>query len=123
MKYRTVIELICDATDKEEASNIAGEYLKGELDFGVNMRCKTSVLSTHRIVKYGASCLIALMIFSTLLLNVMLLGGSSDDRSKAVGAFNNTYTVMPALKTKHTVEFKKEWEEKKDEAILEYIKK
>ena len=38
MKYRTVIELICEATNEEEAINTAGDYLRGDVDFGVVFR-------------------------------------------------------------------------------------
>ncbi|MBD3380257.1 MAG: hypothetical protein GF408_07340 [Candidatus Omnitrophica bacterium] len=42
MKYITVIEIICDAPDEEEAYNTAGEYLRGKEDFGVSMTCRTA---------------------------------------------------------------------------------
>lgn len=122
MKYRTVIELICDAADREEASNIAGDYLKGEVDFGVDMRCSTASLWAHRVTKYAASSALVLLVFSTLLFKVTPIGVESGNSTSSRIGFQNTYTVMPALKTKHKADFKKEWEQKKDEAVLDFLK-
>lgn len=123
MKYRTVIELFCEASSREEASNIAGEYLKGDLDFGVTMRCKSGTVRTHKFVKYGLTCLLCLFMFSSMIFKVTMLGTEEKVKSSIKSGFYNTYTVMPALKTKHRAEFKKEWENKKEEAILDYLKK
>ena len=38
MKYRTIIEVICEAQDKDDAYNIAGDYLRGHVEFVV-LRC------------------------------------------------------------------------------------
>ena len=122
MKYRTVVELICDASDKEEAINIAGEYLKGEIDFGVDLRCTAVSLWAHRMKKYTASCAILLLMFSTLFLKVQSLSDGTKIPVFTSGDCHNTYTVQPALKTTTEEEFKKEWEEKKGEAVLDYLK-
>ncbi|MFC1570762.1 hypothetical protein ACFL4E_03155 [Candidatus Omnitrophota bacterium] len=122
MKYRTVIELICDASDREEASNIAGDYLKGEVDFGVEMNCKTASLWSHRVTKYAVSSALVLLVFSTLLLKVTPISVEDSKTASSRFGFQNTYTVMPALKTKHKADFRKEWEQKKDEAVLEFLK-
>lgn len=42
MKYITVIEVICDAPDADEAYNMAGEYLRGNEEHGVSMHCRTA---------------------------------------------------------------------------------
>ncbi|MBD3380052.1 MAG: hypothetical protein GF408_06295 [Candidatus Omnitrophica bacterium] len=44
MKYLTVIEVICDAADEEEAYHTAGEFLKGSEDLVVSMTCRTAPL-------------------------------------------------------------------------------
>jgi len=123
MKYRTVLELICDAADAEDASNMAGDYLRGEIDFGVTMKCKTRSLRSHRVRKYTVSSLIAILTFSTLLLKVTPIGDVEKTHGSVQPGFRSTYAVMPALKTKHRVDFKKEWAEKKSEAVMEYLKK
>ncbi|MDD4957138.1 MAG: hypothetical protein PHH49_03395 [Candidatus Omnitrophica bacterium] len=40
MLYRTVIEIICDAANEDEACHTAGEYLRGNEEFGIEMRFK-----------------------------------------------------------------------------------
>jgi len=123
MKYRTVIELICDAVDAEDAGNMAGDYLKGEIDFGVAMRCKTQSLAGHRLKKYTAACLIACLTFSMLLLKVTPAGDGERVHDKSRAGFQSTYTIMPVLKTKHKDDFKSVWEKKKDDAVLDCLKK
>ena len=122
MKYKTVIELICDASDKEDALNIAGDYLKGEVDFGVEMKCRAVSLMSNRIKKCTATVIVALIMFSTLLLQVTPIGSEEKIQSTSHIGFRNTYTINPALNTKHRADFKKEWQAKKEEAILDYIK-
>ncbi len=42
MKYVTIIEVICDASDEEEAYNTAGEFLRGNEDHGISITCRTA---------------------------------------------------------------------------------
>ena len=63
-----------------------------------------------------------LLVFSTLLFKVTPIGVESGNSTSSRIGFQNTYTVMPALKTKHKADFKKEWEQKKDEAVLDFLK-
>ena len=123
MKYRTVIELVCNAKDAEDASNMAGEYLNGSIDFGVHMKCKTTTVCTHRVKKYVFSVLVLGLFVSSFIFGNLQVGDStSTARSTNFSSFS-TSTVMPALKTQEQEKFKEEWENKKDEAVLEYIKK
>lgn len=124
MRYRTVVEVICNASDKDEASNIAGEYLKGEIDFGVEMKCHTESLAGHRAIKCAAGSAVLLLFIATFIFKVTPV--SLDDAGTKGGykmAFQDTHTVMPELKTKHREDFKQEWQERKDDAILEYLKR
>ncbi len=123
MKYRTIIELICEATDKDEAFNVAGDYLRGQVDFGVDMKCKTTKLWKHKVMKYGLMCLFTALFLSTLAFNVTTLGGDEMVRSSYSVSLRDNSTIMPALKTKHRADFKKEWESQKDDISLKYLKK
>jgi len=124
MKYRTVIQIVCDAADREDAIHMAGEYLKGELDFGVHMKCDTGSVRAHRARKYVMSCLVLFAIFSALAFKVMpVADGAAGGLHVSKPGYSNTYTIMPALKTKHKADFKKEWESKKHEAMLDLLKK
>ncbi|MBD3426330.1 MAG: hypothetical protein GF409_03750 [Candidatus Omnitrophica bacterium] len=45
-RYRTVIEVVCEAYDEDEAYNTAGEYLRGNcMDDGIMLECRTFELS------------------------------------------------------------------------------
>ena len=123
MKYRTLIELICEASDREEASNIAGDYLRGEVDFGVEMNCRTASLWEHRVRKYAVSCTVVILVLVSFLLKIAPTGLEGKKGGQAVMGFSNTYTILPALKTKHTDEFRNDWESKRNEVVLEYLKK
>ena len=122
MKYRTMIEVISEASDVEDATNIAGEYLKGDIDFGVQMRCKTVSLRSHRAKRYAARGAIAVVMLTMLFLTGISVGGGEKILGSQRMGISNTCTIMPALKTKHRDAFKAEWKAKKDQAVLEYIK-
>ncbi|MBD3425827.1 MAG: hypothetical protein GF409_01195 [Candidatus Omnitrophica bacterium] len=47
MKYKTVIEIVCDAYDEDDACHIAGEYLRGNEEFGVLMTFNTHSMNPH----------------------------------------------------------------------------
>ena len=47
MKYKTVIEITCDAHDEEEAYHTAGEYLRGNGDREIFMECKTLQMASN----------------------------------------------------------------------------
>ena len=123
MKYRTVIELICDASVKEEAANTAGEYLRGQVDVGVQLKCSATSLWAHRMKRYTLASVITFFIFSTLLLNVSVVGTGTRAQNSKRSFSPSTCTVTPALKTKGEDDFREAWEAKKNEAVLEYIKR
>jgi len=121
MLYKTFIELTCEGTDREDASNIAGDYLCGKIDTGVYMKSKTVSVRTHKTLRAGVSGFMALVVFSLIFLNpVRFIPNTSGKKVNMLAP--ETCTVMPALKTQNQIEFKKDWQSKKEEAILEYIK-
>jgi hypothetical protein len=122
MKFRTTIELICEAADKDDAYNVAGEYLRGEIDKGVKMNFHTMTLGKHRVLKYGASCFAALFFFAICFTRGTINEQNNVQTSNGYCSIPVTCTVQPGLKTKDVESFKSEWKEKKEEAILEYIK-
>jgi len=123
MKYRTVIELICEADSAEDALDTAGEYLRSNIDCGVQMKSKASSLSTYRTTKYVASLLIAFLFISvgTLGLRASNEKGSQNLLSRL--SSQNVCTVQPELKTKHEKAFKEAWEIKSKEEMLDFLKK
>jgi hypothetical protein len=122
MKYKTIIEIICDAADRDEASNIAGEYLRGLGDANISMRLKTVSMRTSQVVKYGSS-LGVLLVFVSLFGSNIAQNFNEKEHMPSGNGSPSVCTVMPELKTNQGNDFKKEWNDKKDKAILEYIKK
>lgn len=75
MRYRTVIEVVCDAYDREDAIHVAGEYLRGEEDFGVVMTCRTSSLRFRILKHLGLASAIVLVLMAVLVLKDTPLEG------------------------------------------------
>ncbi|MDD4012924.1 MAG: hypothetical protein PHW14_01860 [Candidatus Omnitrophica bacterium] len=123
MKYRTIIEIISEANDPEEASNMAGEYLRGKMDFGVAMKCRTTKLWEHKAVKYTLCSAMGFVMLLAVMMNVTPLGGEETVRESSALGVGNTFTLMPALKTKHKAGFRKEWQDMREEVANKYIKK
>jgi len=124
MRYRTVIELVCEASDKEDASNLAGEYLKGDIDFGVNMKCRTTTLTAYKVKKYAATCALTFGLFLFFLFSVTPVGSYVTSESGTSGpGFRPTSTVTPELRTDDESDiFKERWEEEQDRAVLDFLK-
>ena len=123
MKYRTVIELVCSASDRDEACNIAGEYLKGDLDFGVVMKLKTASCVAHKALKYGITCAAAFMVsFTFLALFEPIANMGEKSKSSIIAGIGSTCTVTPELKTQGETGFKKKWARRKDETVLDYLR-
>ena len=121
MKYRTVIEVICEASDKDEAGDIAGEFLKGNVDFGVDMKCRVMSLWRHRTVRYALASAFALLMLIPMAVKVTSTETvSTQDHYKK--GYMNTFTIMPELRTQYAEQFKNDWQEKKEEAVLDLIR-
>jgi len=108
MKYRTTIEIVSEAKDKNEAMEIVGEYLSGNITSGVHMKCLTDPVNSYA------------KIIVTALLFLALLGGSifsalySKPGSTTISAVPGVNAIQPPLKTsvvdRKSDDFKKEWQ-------------
>lgn len=108
MKYRTTIEIVSEAKDKNEAMEIVGEYLSGNITSGVHMKCLTDPVNSYA------------RIIVTTLLFLALLGGSifsalyTRPGATAVPSVPGVSAIQPPLKTsaadKKSADFKKEWQ-------------
>lgn len=121
MKYKTIIQITCDASDKEDACFIAGEYLRGALDSGVEMSTKTVSLNAQRAMTIVGTGIFAFLFFSLILVGFHPVSGDKVEQ-REIFRMAGTCTVQPELKTADEDSFKADWEKKKDEAILRYIK-
>jgi len=67
MKYKTVIEVVTEAANKDEALNIVGEYLSGDILSAVDMKYSTrsvNGLKTAAIAITALSIAICIGLFS-----------------------------------------------------------
>ena len=120
MKYKTKIELITQAENKNEAMEIVGEYLSGYLASGVDMKC-----STKRISNYNRH-IISIAVTSLILTIVILLLSNIKPSKNSTGNFYGINAVQPPLRTSidgDKSEFKKEWDTRQTREALSHIKK
>lgn len=54
MKYRTIVEIVCDSYSEEDAAHTAGEYLRGNVCCeGVKMVTYTRSIFEDRLFRYA----------------------------------------------------------------------
>ena len=119
MKYKTTIEIVTNAQDKNEAMEIVGEYLSGHLSSGVDMKCATRRFSHY--AKPVISVIALSLVFFIGILSIINIKPSKI----TIGNISGINAVQPPLKTSATIEkadFKKEWEAKQTKEALKLIK-
>jgi len=116
MKFRTVIEVITDADNKIEATDIAGEFLKGEFETGVKMKCHTMPTKQHLLIRSG------LLLSSVLFIAGMVSFGLTHNHSQSVARANGVSACQPPLKTGRIMGFKEEWRDENNKKTLDNSK-
>jgi len=123
MKYKTTIKLITDARDKNEAMEIAGEYLSGNLMTGIDMKCRTTSLRNNRLLRAGVTLSVAL-VFGLLTVH---LSYTKHSQKSLIQNLPGDSVIQPPLKTssaaKKDSDFKREWQAKHAQEALDSIKK
>lgn len=121
LKYKTNIEITSEAKDKNEAMEIVGDYLSGNIASGIEMKCVTKPVHFYNSTATKAALII-------LLVTVGFLSGARTQSGENFSV--NTCrmdAVTPPLKTSNAgskdLYFKKEWQEKQAKEVLDYIKK
>ena len=84
MRYKTVIELICEEKDAEEAGHLAGEYLKGNVDNGVIMHCRTMPLKRFPMARVSMVCMVIFITTFAFFLKSDNIEGKSQVVTKQV---------------------------------------
>jgi len=119
MKYKTVIEVVTDAQDKNEAIELVGEYLSGNIVSGIDMKCRTSPAGSYR--KSISAVAVVALILGISLLSLTQVKSSA----KTPANFSGVNAIQPPLKTSAAdiskSEFKKEWEKKQSGETLNSI--
>ncbi|MDO8525962.1 MAG: hypothetical protein Q7S07_05710 [Candidatus Omnitrophota bacterium] len=122
MKFKTTIKIITEAADKNEAMEIAGEYLSGNLATGVDMRFRTVCLHSNKQRSAAALTLALLLALLTAHLSSVKYSQHSSIRN-----LPGDSVIQPPLKTssddKKNFDFKKEWQAKRVREALDFLKK
>jgi hypothetical protein len=122
MRFRTTINIIAEAQDKNEAMEIAGEYLSGNLTSGVEMKFHTAPVRSNGRAFAGIALAVAL-IFG---LSIFQLSHIKHSQSSAQNLPGEN-VIQPPLATsptdrKHS-DFRKEWQARHAQEALNYIKR
>ena len=121
MKYKTTIKLITEAKDKNEAMEIAGEYLSGNLAGGVDMKFNTSIVYDNK-QRLGIALAI-IIIVGLVAINI----SPTKQNQNSLRNLPGDSLIQPPLKTslmdnKYS-DFKREWQAMHAKETLGLIKK
>lgn len=121
MKFRTTIKLTVDAKDKNEATEIAGEYLSGNLTTGVEMHFRTQPVSRNR-------SLISAAVACVLIASLLVIHTSYLKRSQGfIPSLSCDSVMQPSLRTSAGsngyADFKKEWQVQHNKEALNSLSK
>jgi hypothetical protein len=121
MKYKTNIEITSNAANKDEAMEIVGDYLSGNIRSGIDMKYAT------KPVRFYSNSAIKVV----LVIMLMTVGFFSGVKAKPQQGFLfnmcQVAAVTPPLKTsdanKNDNSFKKEWQDKQNAEVINFIKR
>jgi hypothetical protein len=117
MKYKTTINIVSEARNRDEAIDIVEEYLSGNIRSGVDMKCATGPERTA--VKVTCAVALSLVIVGVIIFPIHL-----KTPQLMVPNVSAISAVQAPLKTdRKNVEFKKEWETRQTKEAIEYIKR
>ncbi|MDD5136580.1 MAG: hypothetical protein PHX20_06945 [Candidatus Omnitrophica bacterium] len=121
MRYKTTIKIVTEASDKNEAMEIAGEYLSGNLTSGVDMQLHTAPVSDCR---QHIGVALAVMLIVTLL---AIPATDLKHSQSFLSSIPASSVIQPPLKTspadKKFSDFKKEWQDKHAQEVLSSFKR
>ena len=121
MKFKTTIKIISEAADRNEAMEIAGDYLSGNLTTGVDMKFRTAPVRSNK--ERAGIVLAVALIFGLLALPLSYIKHSQNSIQNLPG----DSVIQPPLKTssadKKYSTFKREWQTRHAQEALEFLKK
>lgn len=122
MKYKTRIVIVSEAGNKNEAIEIVGEYLSGNLVSGVEMKCLT--MPVRKYNKYILSTAAVLLLILIPLFSALCPKHSQNSASGIGGSdaiqVPLTTSIIDARKD---MEFRRAWQDKETIEALKLIKK
>ncbi|MDO8536386.1 MAG: hypothetical protein Q7S30_05230 [Candidatus Omnitrophota bacterium] len=120
MKYKTSIEITADAANKDEAMEIVGDYLSGNIASGIGMKYATKPI---RFYDNSAAKTIAVVLLMTI---VFFSGVKVKPQQNFSMNMCQMAAVTPPLKTseanKNDMSFKQAWQDKQTSEALNFIK-
>lgn len=120
MRYKTTIKIVAEARDRNEAIEMADDYLAGNLSSGIDMRCSTrpACSDTVRVVSAVA--------VSVVLLFAVLVAPQFRQAAGILPSGSGASAIQPPLKTsaheRLSAEFKREWQDKQIAQALNAIR-
>ena len=110
MRYKTTIEVVTEADDKNEAADIAGEFLKGDVNTVADLKVNTiSVARQRRLNAVLACCAVAAILGSMLIGSGVYYRIASAEKKSVT-----SYAIQPPLRTdlssQQGREFKEAWD-------------
>ena len=121
MKYKTNIEITSEAANKDEAMEIAGDYLSGNIASGIDMKYAT------RPIRFYNNPAAKIAVVALLMTMGFFSGIKAKPRQNFAVNMCQTAAVTPPLKTsdtnKNDMRFKKEWQEKQTTEAILFIKR
>lgn len=118
MEYKTTIEVVTDADSAYEAADIAGEFLKGNIRTGADIKVKTiSSVKSNRIKVALAVCVAAVVP------GLFFMGQKmSYDFARVEKKSVTSYAIQPPLRTnsadaQNSKEFKEIWEKEQRDRL------
>ena len=120
MRFKTVIKLVSEASNKNEALEVVEEYLAGNIVSGVDMKCVTRPL--HNKTKIAA---VAALLFMAAVGIYML--STLRQIPCSLPVVSGVSAVQPPLNTsgiaQDEVHFKRDWQDRHIKEALDYISK
>lgn len=121
MKYKTTIQITTEAADKNEALEVVGEYLSGNLISGIEMKCRTNPAVNYR------SGIVVATAFSFIIIAGAVLAVHLKNSTNMTQASYGLNAIQPPLRTSYSEDrnaaFKKDWHNTETKRALEYIKR
>ena len=120
-KYKTNIEIISPAANKDEAIEIVDDYLSGNITSGIDMKYATRQI---RFYDHSAAKIVGLILLVSI---GFIFSVRAPGQSRLSIGTCQMAAIQPPLKTSNVsandAKFKKEWEEKQTREALNFIKK
>lgn len=118
MEYKTTIEVVTEADSAYEAADIAGEFLKGNIRTGADIRVKTVSSAKSKKIKAILAVGVATAVGGLIFMGQKV----SSDFARVERKPATSYAIQPPLRTnsadlQNSKEFKEIWEKEQRDRL------